>query len=253
MLGQQVSRGTGFTTSITTSYEAAKTTCNAKIAQIVKECRRKNQKFSDIHFDLDDTFDSTNTLYAMEHSTSTASSSPSGQSEPSVARLRPPGSVKRIGDIFDNPQFFVDETTAKNIHQGDGATCWFVAALSTMRNCRSGHDLIKRVCVDRDEEVGVYGFLFFRDGEWTSVIVDDKLYLCSLDYDALRDRERDGWEDNRVRLDAVEEYRKLAQTNSRALVYAHSSHPDETWVPLLEKAFAKAHGDYYALTSGIIG
>jgi len=28
-----------------------------------------------------------------------------------------------------------------------------------------------------DEEVGVYGFMFHRDGEWISVVVDNELYL----------------------------------------------------------------------------
>ncbi len=101
--------------------------------------------------------------------------------------------------------------------------------------------------------MGIYGFLFFRDGEWISVIVDDKLYLRTADYEDLSDGQRNAWEDNRVRMDAVEQYRKLNQTNSIALVYAHSAHPDETWVPLLEKAFAKAHGDYEAITGGSIG
>ncbi len=167
--------------------------------------------------------------------------------------LRDPSSVKRVGEIFDHPRFFVNEDSARHIHQGDSGTCWFVAALSTVRNCNHRQNLVERLCVDRDEEVGVYGFLFFRDGEWISVIVDDKLFLRTEDYEALSERERSGWEDNRVRVQAVEEYRKLYQTNSRALVYAHSSHPDETWVPLFEKAFAKAHKDYAALNGGAFG
>lgn len=35
----------------------------------------------------------------------------------------------------------------------------------------------------RDEQVGVYGFVFHRDGEWFSEIIDDKLYLKRPDYD----------------------------------------------------------------------
>lgn len=43
--------------------------------------------------------------------------------------------------------------------------------------------LIDRICVERDEQVGVYGFVFHRDGEWFSEIIDDKLYLKRPDYD----------------------------------------------------------------------
>lgn len=43
--------------------------------------------------------------------------------------------------------------------------------------------MIERVCVARDEQVGVYGFVFHRDGEWFSEIIDDKLYLKKPDYD----------------------------------------------------------------------
>lgn len=43
------------------------------------------------------------------------------------------------------------------------------------------------------------------------------------------------------------------QTGSRALYFAQCSDPNETWLPLLEKAFAKAHGDYAALESGFVG
>lgn len=50
-----------------------------------------------------------------------------------------------------------------------------------------------------------------------------------------------------------EEYRKEFQSNSRSLYYAQSAHPDETWVPLIEKAFAKAHGDYGAISGGSVG
>ena len=250
---RSLSSGNIPTTSVSTSYEEAKTACSAEIARIVRECQHKNLKYSDTNFNLNDQYESTRKLHAIARERSPSPPKFSNRSPSLTSLLRDPASVKRIDEIFDNPRFFVEETAAKNIHQGDGSTCWFVAALSTIRNCRPTQDLIQRICVNRDEEVGVYGFLFFRDGLWTHVIVDDKLYLRTAEYDILGKRERATWEDNRVHLDAVEDYRKCFQTNSRALVYAHSSHPDETWVPLLEKAYAKAHGDYISITSGVFG
>lgn len=40
---------------------------------------------------------------------------------------------------------------------------------------------------------------------------------------------------------------------SNALYFASCKSSNETWLPLLEKAYAKAHGDYQAINGGIIG
>lgn len=117
-----------------------------------------------------------------------------------------PGSVKRVPDIFDNPQFFSDGVSASDIRQGRDGDCWILAALCTLGN-KEG--LIEKLCVARDEQIGVYGFVFHRDGEWISEIVDDKLYLIKPDYD-------ESWSeriliDEHSREDPQEEYRKLYQ------------------------------------------
>lgn len=55
------------------------------------------------------------------------------------------------------------------------------------------------------------------------------------------------------RRDAEENYRKANQIGSKALYFAQCSSENETWLPLLEKAFAKAHGDYSAIDGGFTG
>ena len=104
----------------------------------------------------------------------------------------------------------------------------------------------------RDENVGVYGFVFHRDGEWIFTVVDDKLYLSVPDYDESL-YEKVNWLQIPNRQDAEEEYRKVYQTGSRALYFAQCNTENETWLPLLEKAFAKAHGDYSSIDGGFTG
>ena len=67
-----------------------------------------------------------------------------------------------IQEIFEKPQFFIDGATASDVRQGKDGDCWFMSALSTLSN-KPG--LIQKVCVARNEKVGVYGFVFHR-GKW---------------------------------------------------------------------------------------
>lgn len=93
-------------------------------------------------------------------------------------RLRPLA-VKRVVDVFDNPQFFINGPTANDVRQGRDGDCWLMAALCTLSN-KSG--LIERCCIAHDVDVGVYGFVFHRDGEWISEIIDDKVCTPGLSH-----------------------------------------------------------------------
>ncbi|TGO87468.1 hypothetical protein BPOR_0224g00110 [Botrytis porri] len=236
--GQRASKPVTRGKNAVASYEETAALCKAKVAKIVKECRRVNQKYRDPHFDIE--FDlkwgKGDCLQMLENT-----------SEKLTPTFRP-GSVKRVGDIFDNPQFYVNQASANDIRQGRDGDCWFMAALCTLGN-KPG--LIEKVCVARDEEIGVYGFVFHRDGEWRSEIIDDKLYLTKPDYDESW-IERNLIED-RQRINSEEDYRKIYQSNSGALYFAQCEDPNETWLPLLEKAYAKAHGDYAAIEGGHTG
>jgi hypothetical protein len=52
---------------------------------------------------------------------------------------------------------------------------------------------------------------------------------------------------------ARQKYRRAFQSNSEALYFAQCENKHETWLPLLEKAYAKAHGDYAAIEGGFTG
>ncbi|KAF9771918.1 hypothetical protein IL306_010387 [Fusarium sp. DS 682] len=270
------------------SYEDAAKECRARVRAIVRECERTNAKFSDPDFDIETDFSSyqDNCLNGLmgrryEVDSSDDEMPPSGRKtnvqrvkrsrnirkksdepeddKPNVnknnlqrrmltgrdygSRYSRPGSVHRIPWIFENPQFTVGGFSSTDIKQGAGGDCWWLAALATIAHRK---DLMKKICVAKDEECGVYGFVFNRDGEWISTVVDDNLYL----------RHKDFGEDSEV-YDATGKkarlYKKQKQTGSEALYFAKCEDPNETWLPLLEKAFAKVHGDYHALDGGWAG
>ncbi|KAJ4247167.1 hypothetical protein NW762_013306 [Fusarium torreyae] len=233
-------RGNQVTTTTTqASYEDAAATCRAKVEKIVKECRRINKKYRDPHFDIE--------VDLKTYRNDCLRSLVNEEARQPGDSLSPQ-SVKRVGDIFDNPCFYIDGPTANDVRQGRNGDCWLMACLCTLSE-KPG--LIERLCVAHDQDVGVYGFVFYRDGEWISEIVDDFLYLTKPDYD-------EGYLDRILfddieRVDPDEAYRRIFQSNSSALYFAQCAHSQETWLPLLEKCYAKAHGDYGAIEGGFGG
>jgi len=192
-------------------YEEAAEECRREVKMIVKECQRTNEKFTDADFNIENdwrrncltglqiptvpdangtvgTVDAgslrnalrtlmqsrvlgTNTslsldVSALQGALEDDSDSDDGQMYPAT--------VHRVDYIFDNPSFLVDGYSSTDVQQGGNGDCWWVAAVATL--C-SMPELMEKVCVERDAECGVYGFVFYRDGEWISTVVDDNLYL----------------------------------------------------------------------------
>ena len=105
--------------------------------------------------------------------------------------------------------------------------------------------------VARNERAGVYGFVFYRDGEWINEVIDDKLYIRVGDDDNLnvvRDWNKEAKEGTALKHDP-EKLKASLQRGCEALYFSHCK-SDETWLPLIEKAYAKAHGDYFAIEGG---
>jgi len=173
------------------------------------------------------------------------------------------GSVKRIEDIYEEPQFFVDGASANDVRQGSNGDCWFIAAITALSGKQ---DLLNRLCVARDEDVGVYGFVFFRDGEWISEVVDDRLALRQSDDSSNYQTEhllRTLGDKNPLSTPLEQmsygiwrlpkEFRDSLRKGSNALFFASCRDSNETWLPLMEKAYAKAHGDYQSIEGGYAG
>ncbi|KAF7371261.1 Cysteine proteinase [Mycena sanguinolenta] len=209
---------------VTGELDKALEECKAAVARIAKECRTKNRRFRDIEFDLEnDEYACLNGLVGLPDESYS------------------PADTRRVGQIFDNPQFFVDGANSNDIMQGQVGDCWFLSALATMATAEG---LVEKFCVARDEEIGVYGFIFFKDDHWVSVIIDDLLYTAIPKYEELNSSEKALYHNDK------ELYNKSARKGSQTLYFAKSGTDGETWVPLIEKAYAKLHGDYASLSGG---
>lgn len=287
-------RGIASARNAADSYEAAANECREKVAKIVRECYRTNEKFTDADFDVETDLDGLqNCLKRLEYESDEEDREKTGGSRSPTSRaprkLSPglqrrkglggtmrqhgvgvhetygPESVHRIGWIFQDPKFTVDGFSSSDIQQGSNGwlvhqhkcaktrcplianysgDCWWLAAVATIAHRK---DLMKKVCVAQNEECGVYGFVFHRDGEWISTVVDDNLYLKYADFNEAKPETYDPTGEK------ARKYRAQNQTGSEALYFAQCDDANETWLPLLEKAFAKAHGDYNAIAGGWSG
>ncbi|KAG6910051.1 hypothetical protein DXG01_013497 [Tephrocybe rancida] len=211
---------------ISRELELAVENCKERVIAIATDCLARNRKFRDVEFDLER--DRDRCLRGLvPHS-----------------EVYDASGAQRVTQIFDKPEFYIDGTDPSDIVQGPLGDCWFLSALATMSTTV---DLVEKFCVERNEEVGVYGFVFFRDAHWVVVIIDDFLYTTIPKFEDLP------FEQRRLYHNSKEAYTTAARKHGNNLHFAKSGTIGETWVPLIEKAYAKLHGNYAALDGGDAG
>ncbi len=111
---------------------------------------------------------------------------------------------------------FLDGTSSGDVIQGQLGDCWFLGALAVM----GAHESLLHQCfwkADSFKNYGLFVIRFFKGCEVIFVIIDDRIPV----------KQRDG-----------------------KIIFAACKDPNELWVPLVEKAYAKLHGCYKALIGG---
>ena len=118
---------------------------------------------------------------------------------------------------------------AEDLRQGGVGDCWFVSALAVVAQ---RHDLIAQIFgADTARNApGCYCLRLFIDGAWSSVWIDDLLPVTSA-----------------PRREALAFDTRLAFCRTGS-----ASGAQQLWGSLVEKAYAKAHGSYQAISGGWI-
>ncbi|KAJ7857137.1 cysteine proteinase, partial [Mycena olivaceomarginata] len=194
---------------VTNELEKALADCKAQVERIAQDCRAKNRRFRDVEFDLEN--DRELCLFGLSKED----------------RELQPADVQRVTKIFSKPSFFVDGADSNDIVQGRLGDCWFLSALSTMT---TANGMMEKFCVARDEKVGVYGWIFFRDSSWGHGYHRRPLFTSIPKFEELTQAEQ--------------------ALGGKSLYFARSAQEGETWVSLIEKAYAKLHGDYTSIVGG---
>ncbi|KAM4695087.1 calpain-14-like [Discoglossus pictus] len=124
---------------------------------------------------------------------------------------------KRPHELVKNPQFFTDNASRIDLHQGLTENCWFLAALASLT---LHQDILANVVPQNqsfdNNYAGIFHFRFWRFGEWVDVVVDDRLPV----------------------------------NVEGKLLFVSSTRKNSFWGALLEKAYAKLCGSYEDMQIG---
>lgn len=113
------------------------------------------------------------------------------------------------------PRLFEYGIDPNDIRQGVLGDCWFLAAISSLAENPA---LVRRLFITKEyNEFGIYQLRICKNGEWVVVTIDDYI-PCYIE---------------------------------GGPIFSHGQ-GNELWVMLLEKAYAKLHGNYWQLRYGYL-
>lgn len=155
---------TGSATSISAEFNYAANKCQGQCKLIVQECKQQNRPFFDSQF----WFGDRNTMY------------PKGV--PPDCTVTEPRKAMRACELYAGAPLFTGGASSNDIVQGAVGDCFFIGAVSALASC-SAQNLkpVERLFVFSDIKWGVYGVMFFKNGGWRWVIVDDWVAVCQDD------------------------------------------------------------------------
>eukprot|EP00929_Paragymnodinium_shiwhaense_P113777 TRINITY_DN82084_c0_g1_i1.p1 TRINITY_DN82084_c0_g1~~TRINITY_DN82084_c0_g1_i1.p1 ORF type:complete len:804 (+),score=217.73 TRINITY_DN82084_c0_g1_i1:69-2480(+) len=180
--------------------------CIAKVDAIIKQCKASGTKFTDPEWDV--TKDPKAVLYVDK------------QKPGYDCTVGKPAGYKRLPEIVAAqcngafPDLYRAGIKAGDIVQGQIGTCFLLGAIGAVVS--NNPNIVKKIFIHHDMEVGVYGIRMNLDGEFYHVIIDDYF--------------------------PVDQYGRL--------LYASSKDKEEVWIALLEKAFCKLHTCYEMCDGG---
>eukprot|EP01004_Peranema_trichophorum_P010501 NODE_92_length_3836_cov_67.693779_g77_i0.p1 GENE.NODE_92_length_3836_cov_67.693779_g77_i0~~NODE_92_length_3836_cov_67.693779_g77_i0.p1 ORF type:complete len:1251 (+),score=148.92 NODE_92_length_3836_cov_67.693779_g77_i0:498-3755(+) len=125
--------------------------------------------------------------------------------------------------LFDNQG---NPSLCQRVMQGQLGDCYFMTALSVLGTQPERiYKIFRNPMIERNEisidscvELGIFCVEFYEEGKPVYIVVDDYLPL----------------------------------SNEMSILFGHSSHPNELWVPILEKAYAKFVGSYEMMKGGAV-
>eukprot|EP01123_Difflugia_compressa_P014237 TRINITY_DN716_c0_g1_i1.p1 TRINITY_DN716_c0_g1~~TRINITY_DN716_c0_g1_i1.p1 ORF type:complete len:717 (+),score=139.55 TRINITY_DN716_c0_g1_i1:3-2153(+) len=125
-------------------------------------------------------------------------------------------SWKRISDFGPDASLFKNGAEEGDIIQGELGDCWFLSALSVLAS--RGTSALQDLFVAVHPAEGFVQCKFFKNNKWVFVTIDDRI-----------------------------------PCNEEGLpCFGRCKDPNELWVPLIEKCYAKLHGSFEVLESGSI-
>ena len=126
----------------------------------------------------------------------------------------------RPQEFSRNPQYFSEDFTHPTVVMGSLPNDAFLGALMAVCSYPD-YDLLENIFASRPEDFidyGIYTCRFYVDGDWVEVITDTRL-PCKRD----------------------------ENTGYMIPAYSRSTNSNDLWIPLVEKAFAKAVGCYESI------